>query len=193
MNDQPKRHSDQPGSQPDSSEHLTRIPPVRSPVTGDLGGSGTAWVRLPAGTIGIPVPSLFVDERDLVSVDLATRGFERVGQRDPSVPIPVITTIGVDLWSRHDVDLIDTSDKSDPGSWYQLAGAAFSDPHPEEWWKFFHAEECMVTTIGDATPFIQNKWPEAIQPWVENLWLGHLPLTIRAWDDGIGTARSDQL
>lgn len=154
----------------------------RSPITGDV-GFGDLWLRMRPGTFGLAQPSLFVDISDLHMLDLAAEGFERIADHDPTVPVSRSKSLAADVWSRHDVDLVNPSGA-------RVAGAVFEDPHPGEWWTPIHEAGQLAVFVGDGGPF-RNNTP-LTRNWMEGVYMAILPLTIRAWDDGVGTARSDQ-
>lgn len=116
-------------------------------------------------------------------LDLAAEGFELVADHDPAVPVRFSESLAADLWSRHDVDLVDKSGQ-------RIAGAAFEDPHPDDWWTPIHEARQLAVFVGDGGPFRSNT-PLSLE-WMKSVHMAILPLTVRAWNDGVGTARSDQ-
>lgn len=157
----------------------------RSPVTGEL-GVGDGWLRLRPGVLGLPVPSLLAPAAEIRPVvDLGAAGFERIGDRDPELPVPTVTALAADVWSRHDVDLVEGPDAT------RVAGAAFDDAHPDPWWTPIHTERRLTVLVGDPGPL--NRETELSAEWMASVWIGILPLTLRSWGEGVGTARPDQM
>ena len=159
---------------------------------------GPVWLRIKHGVFGFDAPSLLADSRDidLQGHDFAAEGFVRLTDPNQTV-IPTAQRWGLDLSDRYNADIVHFVDgPSGPSTEMQfVAGGAFVDPHPDVWWKHAHTQgNGMVVVIGDPTPMIEGRWPAAgPQVWFASVWAARLPLTIRMWDSGVGTARPDQL
>ena len=155
----------------------------RSPTTGDITfGDGTA-VRTMPGFLGLPEPALFIDETHLRATDFEFLGFAPIAAGRP-LRVPAITALAIDLKSRHDVDLVTTDHRE-----RVVAGYVFEDPHPDEWWDPIHSAGGLITIVGDVDAFVAAPpVGEAWEPILSKALVGGLPLTVRAYPGGVGTA-----
>lgn len=113
------------------------------------GGAACRWTRVPVGSLGLLVPVLVADPRELTHVDLEALGFARlgalvgVGSRAPTVPR--IATVVADVSRDRAVDLL----RLDGETVERVAGATFASAHPEDWSDAVHDGGAVTVLVAD--------------------------------------------
>ena len=166
----------------------------RSPATGDLGFSEHPWFRMDDAALGLDLPTVAFDLRELLinGYHPDDLGMTRVGSHDAPFEIPEMAALA-DMKSRYDIDLYEP-DPVDMNNPKMIIGGVFADRHPDEWWDRIHGEQSLVVMAADTPQLARasgqagSSVPFDLVTFVDQSYIGRVRgLMIRAYKTGIGT------
>lgn len=166
---------------------------LRSPVTGDLGYPDHPWIRLDHVALGLSLPTVMFDQRELLHAGFtpAELGFTHAAAHQYHRFEAPRAKLIVDLKSRYDLDLYH-ADSPDSGEPELVVGGVFPDPHPPQWWSLVHAERDMMLIVGDTPRLAAAITGEAVDvdpvAVLLDAWVARSSgLMLRAYPSGVGT------
>lgn len=182
-----------------SDEESAAVAAVTSPVSNR---------EIPAGPILFfrPLRSDYFGEAPALAVDTSAfgdAGFRRFGFTPYTGPQfaddAPITQLGIGLWNRHDIDLVDLSTVIEAGGVSPqghtppvVEFTAFADEHPADWYDAAHSMGFLTVIVCNAAELIAPPPGKTLNDVLADTWIGRASLQTYFWEDGMGTRRSDQ-
>lgn len=144
-------------------------------------------LRLVPGFLGMDTFGLLASPFEFGGLPLRELGFRSLDTPERT-EVPRIAGLGLDIRDRYNVDVV-----QDAGSALlarAVGGFSFADPHPDDWWDGVHARGAVPVIVGNADRFAAaHTVGEGVRMLLETgAVLGDMPLVVRAYPTGVGTA-----